>query len=107
MQVTQLMAKQTGLSSVEVMWSSPSPPLPRGYQVITANTSYNVTGTSHTLFLPQPGTHVIKVLPLSQHLPNQAVAVQVTVKSELNELPSRKPSSKTVCLLGFNVTKFQ
>ena len=88
--VTQLMAQQSGLNSVEVMWSAPSPPLPRGYQVIVANTNYNVTGTSHTLFIPQPGIHVIKVIPLpeSRHLPDQAMSVQVTVKSEFGYMTS-------------------
>ena len=84
------MAKQTGPSIVEVKWSASSPLLPRQYQVLTNNTNVNVTGTSHTLFIPQPGIHVIKVIPLreSRHLPNQAMSVQVTVKSEFGDMTS-------------------
>ena len=77
---TNLMAVQTGLNSILVSWTAPSPAPTRGYQITTANTEDTTTETTHVLTLSQPGNHIVQVLPLSQHLPRQPVSVQVTVR---------------------------
>ena len=78
------MAVQTGLDSVLVSWTAPSPAPTRGYQIATANTEDTTTGTTLVLTLYQPGNHIVEVLPLSQHLPHQPVSVQATVRGEVH-----------------------
>ena len=80
--VTNLVATQTNLSSVQVSWTAPSPAPTRGYQITTANTEDTTTQTTHVLTLSQPGNHNVTVQPLSQHLPHQLESVLVTVRGD-------------------------
>ena len=69
---TDVTAEQTGLNTVLVMWTAPSPPPADGYQVqITrgsTTTTVNVEGTSHTFAVNnQYGVYSIQVRSLSQH----------------------------------------
>ena len=83
---TKVTAEQTGLSTVLVMWTAPSPPPTDGYQVqITrgsTTTTLNVAGTSHTFsFNNQYGVYSIQVISLSQHFQSNEAAgpVMLTV----------------------------
>ena len=79
--ISNLMAVQTGLSSVLVSWTAPSPAPTRGYQITTANTEDTTTiETTHVLTLSQPGYYTIQVQPLSQHLPHQPETVLEAVR---------------------------
>ena len=69
---TDVTAEQTGLNTVLVMWTAPSPPPADGYQVqITrgsTTTIVNVAGTSHTFAVNNHyGVYSIQVRSLSQH----------------------------------------
>ena len=82
--VTNLMAVQTGLNSVLISWTAPSPAPTRGYQITTANTEDTTTETTHVLTLSQPGNHIVQILPLSEHLPYHSMSVQATVRGEIH-----------------------
>ena len=81
-------AEQTGVSTVLVMWTAPSPPPTDGYQVqITrgsTTTTVNVAGTSHTFSVNnQYGVHSIEVRSLSRHFQSNMAApepVEITVR---------------------------
>ena len=86
---TDITAEQTGVSTVLVMWTAPSPPPTGGYQVqITrgsTTTTDNVAGTSHTFSVNnQYGVYSIQVRsPPSPHFQsNEAVPepVEITVR---------------------------
>ena len=81
--VSSLVVEQTGLDSVRVGWTAPSPAPTGGYQIVTTGINTTVTGTTHVLTLSQPGNHTVQVLPLSQHLPPQPASIQVTVRGTL------------------------
>ena len=82
---TDATAEQTGLSTVFIMWTAPSPAPTNGYQVqITrgsTTTTDNLIGTSHTISVNnQYGVYSIQVIALSRHLPSEATEpVEVTV----------------------------
>ena len=82
-------AEQTGLSTVSVMWTAPSPPPTDGYQVnITTGsttTTANVVGTAYTFLVNnQYGPHSIQMRSLSQHLTSEATEpVNITVIGKL------------------------
>jgi hypothetical protein len=83
--VTDLRAEQTGLTTVLVTWTAPSPaPSRPGYRVTvtTASISETTTGTSSTVTIPHPGNYTIQVQHLSLHYPSEAVSVEVTVRGE-------------------------
>ena len=82
--VTNLMAVQTGLDSVLVSWTAPSPVPTRGYQISTTNTEDTTTETTHVLTLSQPGNHIVQILPLSEHFPYNSMSVQATVRGEIH-----------------------
>ena len=84
---TDVTAEQTGVSTVLVTWTAPSPPPTDGYQVqITrgsTTTTVNVTGISYTKTL-QCGVYSIQMKSLSRHFPSEATEpVQITVRSKL------------------------
>ena len=69
---TDVTVQQTGLNTVLVMWTTPSPSPTDGYQVqITrgsTTTTVNVAGTSHTFAVNNHyGVYSIQVRSLSQH----------------------------------------
>ena len=81
-------AEQTGVSTVLVTWTAPSPP-PDGYQVQitrgTTTTTVNVAGTSHTFSVNnQYGVYSIQVRsPPSTHFQSNEAApepVEITVR---------------------------
>ena len=80
-------AEQTGVSTVLVMWTAPSPPPTDGYQVqITrgsTTTTVNVAGTSHTETSLQHDVYSIRVKSLTQHFPSEATdPVLITVRGK-------------------------
>ena len=86
---TDVTAEQTGLNTVFVMWTAPSPPPTDGYQVhITrgsTTTTVNVAGTSTTFSVNnQYGVYSIQVIALSRPLPSEATEatepVEITVR---------------------------
>ena len=88
---TDVTAEQTGVSTVLVMWTAPSPPPTDGYQVqITrgsTTTTVNAAGTSHTFSVNnQYGVYSIQVRsPPSPHFQSNEVApepVEITVRGE-------------------------
>ena len=82
---TGVTAEQTGVSTVLVMWTAPSPPPTDGYQVqITrgsTTTTVNMAGTSHTFSVNnQYGVYSIQVRSLSRHFQsNEAVPEPVEI----------------------------
>ena len=77
--------EQTGVSTVLVIWTAPSPPPTNGYQVqITrgsTTTTDNVAGTSYTKSSLQHGVYSIRVKSLSRHFPGEATEpVEITVR---------------------------
>ena len=87
---TDVTAEQTGVSTVLVMRTAPSPPPTDGYQVqITrgsTTTTVNVAGTSHTFSVNnQYGVYSIQVRSLSQHFQSNeaAASVEITVRGNL------------------------
>ena len=82
---TGITATQTGLSTVFVMWTAPSPPPADGYQVqITrgpTTTTVNVAVTSRTILVNnQYGVYSIQVITLSRHFSIDATEpVEVTM----------------------------
>ena len=84
---TDVTAEQTGVSTVLVMWTAPSPPPTDGYQVqITrgsTTTTVNVAGTSYSKSSVQHGVYSFRVNSLTQHFPSEATEpVQITVKGK-------------------------
>ena len=83
---TNVTVQQTGLSTVLVMWTAPSPPPTDGYQVQTTRgsttTTVIVVGTSHTISTNnQYGVYSIQVIALSRPVPSDATdPVEVTVR---------------------------
>ena len=82
---TDVTVQQTGLTSVFVMWTAPSPPPADGYQLqITrgsTTTTVNVAGTTHTFSVNnQYGVYSIQVIALSRPIPSEATdQVEITV----------------------------
>ena len=87
---TDVIAEQTGVSTVLVMWTAHSPPPIDGYQVqITrgsTTTTVNVAGTSHTFSVNnQYGVYSIQVTSQSQHFQSNEAApepVEITVRGK-------------------------
>ena len=85
---TDVTAEQTGVSTVSVMWTAPSPPPTDGYQVqITrgsTTTNETVLGTSYTKSSVQLGAlYSFRVKSLTGHFPSEATEpVQITVRSK-------------------------
>ena len=88
---TDVTAEQTGVSTVSVMWTAPSPPPTDGYQVqITRGsitTTVNVAGTSHTFSVNNEyGVYSIQVRsPPSPHFQSNEAApqpVEITVRGK-------------------------
>ena len=84
---TDVTAEQTGVSTVLVMWTAPSPPPTDGYQVqITrgsTTTTVNVAETSYTERSLQHGVYSIQVRSLSRHFPSEATEpVEITVRGK-------------------------
>ena len=82
---TDVTAQQTGLNTVFIMWTAPSPPPTDGYQVLitrgSTTTAVDVIGTSRTISVDnQYGVYSIQVIALSRHLPSAATEpAEVTV----------------------------
>ena len=84
---TDVTAEQTGVSTVLVMWTAPSPPPTDGYQVqITrgsTTTTVNVAETSYTASPLQHGVYSIRVKSFTQHFPSEATEpVEITVRGK-------------------------
>ena len=85
---TDVTAEQTGVNTLLVMWTAPSPPPTDGYQVqITrgsTTTTVNVAGTSNTFSVNnQYGVCSIQVRSLSRHFQSNEAApepVEITVR---------------------------
>ena len=94
---TDVTAEQTGVSTVLVMWTAPSPPPTDGYQIqITGEsntTTVNVAGTSHTFSVNnQYGVYSIQVRSLSQHFQSNEAApdpVEITVRGMYDQTTSQ------------------
>ena len=73
---TDVTVEQTGVSTVLVMWTAPSPPPTDGYQVqITrgsTTTTVNVAGTSYTASSLQHSVYSFRVKSLSRHFLSEA-----------------------------------
>ena len=90
---TDITAEQTGMSTVLVMWTAPSPPPTDGYQVHmtrgSTTTTVNVAGTSHTFSVNnQYGVYSIQVRSFSPHVhfqSNEAAPepVEITVRGKV------------------------
>ena len=81
-------AEQTGVSTVLVMWTAPSPPPTDGYQVqITrgsTTTTVNVAVTSYTGSPLEHGVYSFHVKSLARHFPSEATEpVEITVRSKI------------------------
>ena len=83
---TDLRAEQTGLTTVLVTWTEPSPAPSREYEVASANISETTTETSHNVTISQVGVHTVKVKSLYPHYPSETVSVEVTVRGERYKL---------------------
>ena len=86
-------AEQTGVSTMLVMWTAPSPPSTDGYQVqITrgsTTTTVNVTVTSHTSVNNQYGVYSIQVRSLSRHFQSNEAPpeqVEITVRGKHDKI---------------------
>ena len=84
---TNLFAQQTGLTAVLVSWTAPMAAPSGGYRITVDSTDISTgIGTisfPHTITVPQPGVHIIRVVGLSQHLPSETVGpVEVTVRGQ-------------------------
>ena len=77
-----LMAEMVGHGLVDVSWTAPLSAPTNTYRIRTGKSHDVVTGTSHMLAIPEPGLHIIEVLPISQHFPYEAASVQVTVRGK-------------------------
>ena len=87
MSPTDVIVKQTGVSTVLVMWTAPSPLPTNEYQVqITrgsTTTTVNVTGTSYTKSPLQHGVYNFRVKSLTHHFPSEATEpVEFRVKGK-------------------------
>ena len=82
--VGELTATQVAINRVQVSWTAPSPPPPRGYQLRVASEGIDliVTGTSRTLTINPFGVHTIEVEPRSSHYPSVGVTREVTIRGE-------------------------
>ena len=81
-------AEQTGVSTVLVMWTAPSPPPTDGYQVLitggSTTTTVNVAGTSYTQSSLQHDVYSFRVKSLTQHFPSEATEpVEFTMRGKL------------------------
>ena len=84
---TDLSAQQTGLTAVLVSWTAPMAAPSGGYRITVdstdISTGIDTTSSPHTITVPQPGVHSIRVVGLSQHFPNETVGpVEVTVRGQ-------------------------
>ena len=84
---TNLSAQQTGLTAVLVSWTAPMAAPSGGYRITVdstdISTGIDTTSSPHTITVPQPGVHSIRVVGLSQHLPSETVGpVEVTVRGQ-------------------------
>ena len=82
---TDVTAEQTGVSTVLVMWTAPSPPPTDGYQVqitrVSTTTTVNVAETSYMKSSLQHGVYSFRVKSLTQHFPSEATEpVEIRVK---------------------------
>ena len=84
---TDLSAEQTGLTEVLVSWTAPMAAPSGGYRITVdttdISTGIDTTSSPHTITVPQPGVHSIRVVGLSQHFPSETVGpVEVTVRGQ-------------------------
>ena len=84
---TNLSAQQTGLTAVLVSWTAPMAAPSGGYRITVdstdTSTGIDTTSSPHTITVPQPGVHSIRVVGLSQHFPSETVGpVEVTVRGQ-------------------------
>ena len=83
---TDLNISQSGIVTVLVSWTAPSPPPSMGYQITINSTNFSAgivasSATSHTIMELEPGVHSIRMRALSQQLPSEIVGpVNITVK---------------------------
>ena len=82
--VGELMATQVEINRVQVSWTAPSSPPPRGYQlrVISEGINEIVLDTSQTLTIAPFGMRTIEVEPRSSHYPSVGVTREVIVRGE-------------------------
>ena len=82
--VGELMATQVAINRVQVSWTAPSSPPPRGYRlrVVSEGIDLTATGTSLTLTIEPFGVRTIEVEPRSSHYPSVGVTREVTVRGE-------------------------
>ena len=84
---TDLSSQQTGLTAVLVSWTAPMAVPSGGYRITVdstdISTGIDTTSSPHTITVPQPGVHSIRVVGLSQHFPSEIVGpVEVTVRGQ-------------------------
>ena len=99
---TDVTAEQTGVSTVLVMWTAPSPPPTDGYQVQiirgSTTTTVNVAETSYSKSSVEHGVYRFRVSSLTQHFPSEATEpVQVTVKGKYAMLCIYRRASCIMC----------
>ena len=87
--VGELTATQVAINRVQVSWTAPSSPPPRGYRlrVVSEGMDEIVMGTSQTLTLEPFGMHRIEVEPCSAHYPSVGVTREVIVRGESSDRP--------------------
>ena len=84
---TGVTAEQSGVNTVLVMWTAPSPPPTGGYQVqITrgsTTTTVNVAGTSYTASSLEHSGYTFHVKSFTQHFPSETTEpVEITVRGK-------------------------
>ena len=83
--VSELTATQVAINRVQVSWTAPSSPPPRGYRLRVVSEGIDLTeipGTSQTLTIEPFGVRTIEVEPRSSHYPSEGVTREVTIRGK-------------------------
>ena len=83
--VGELTAIQVAINRVQVSWTAPSSPPPRGYRLRVASEGIDIIGildTSQAVTITPFGVRRIEVEPRSSHYPSVGVTREVTVRGE-------------------------
>jgi len=84
--VTGLRAEQIGLTTVNVNWTRPSLGPSRIYRISVGNSMVMASGNSHNIMVSlPPGNHAVRVLLISQHLPNEEAAASVMLRGKISD----------------------
>ena len=84
---TDVTAEQTGVSTVLVMWTAPSPPPTDGYQVqITRGSTTTTVTTAQTYFIKsslEHGVYTFRVKSITHQFPSEATEpVEIRVRGK-------------------------